>query len=137
MQVALGRRGDYSVRAMLALARAFGDGRRKARQIATTMDIPARYLSQIMAPLVRQHLVLATAGPDGGYELTRPPASITLLEVIEAAEVSSFARGTYSRGDRVTGSRSVLSTMFGLSGTRRLDISCVSPPSSNSPRTIG
>jgi Rrf2 family protein len=39
-----------------------------------------------MAPLVRQHLVLATAGPDGGYELARPPASITLLEVIEAAE---------------------------------------------------
>lgn len=86
MQVALGRRGDYSVRAMLVLARAFGDGRRKARQIAKTMDIPARYLSQIMAPLVRQHLVLATAGPDGGYELARPPASITLLEVIEAAE---------------------------------------------------
>jgi len=86
MQIALGRRGDYSVRAMLVLARAFGDGRRKARQIAAVMDIPGRYLPQIMAPLVRQHLVLATAGPDGGYELARPPASITLLEVIEAAE---------------------------------------------------
>lgn len=86
MQIALGRRGDYSVRAMLVLARAFGDGRRKARQIAKTMDIPERYLPQIMAPLVRQHFVLATAGPDGGYELARPPAAITLLEVIEAAE---------------------------------------------------
>ena len=86
MRIALDRRGDYSVRAMLVLARAFGDGRRKAREIAKTMDIPGRYLPQIMAPLVRQHLVLATAGPDGGYELARPPASITLLEVIEAAE---------------------------------------------------
>lgn len=86
MRVALSRRGDYSVRAMLVLARAFGDGRRKARQIAKTMDIPGRYLPQIMAPLVREHLVLATAGPDGGYELARPPVSITLLEVIEAAE---------------------------------------------------
>lgn len=86
MQIALGRRGDYSVRAMLVLARAFGDGRRKARQIAKTMDIPERYLPQIMAPLVRQHFVLATAGPDGGYELARSPDSITLLDVIEAAE---------------------------------------------------
>ena len=86
MRIALDRRGDYSVRAMLVLARAFGDGRRKAREIAKTMDIPGRYLPQIMAPLVRQHLVMATAGPDGGYELARPPASITLLEVIEAAE---------------------------------------------------
>lgn len=86
MQIALGRRGDYSVRAMLVLARSFGDGRRKARQIAKTMDIPGAYLSQIMAPLIREHLVLATAGPDGGYELARPPTLITLLEVIEAAE---------------------------------------------------
>lgn len=86
MQIALGRRGDYSVRAMLVLARAFGDGRRKARQIAKTMDIPAPYVPQIMAPLVRGHFVLATAGPDGGYELACPPDSITLLEVIEAAE---------------------------------------------------
>lgn len=86
MQIALGRRGDYSVRAMLVLARAFGDGRRKARQIAKTMGIPGAYLPQVMAPLVREHLVLATAGPDGGYELARPPDSITLLDVIEAAE---------------------------------------------------
>lgn len=86
MQVSLGRKGDYSVRAMLALARAYGDGRRKARQIAGVMDIPERYLPQVMAPLVRNGLVQATAGPDGGYELAHAPQDITLLQVIEAAE---------------------------------------------------
>ena len=86
MQLAVGRKGDYSVRAMLALARAYGDGRRKTRQIARLMDIPERYLPQIMAPLVRAGLVHATAGPDGGYELARAPRAITLLEVVETAE---------------------------------------------------
>lgn len=85
MQIALGRKGDYSVRAMIALARAY-PGRRKARQIARTMDIPDRYLPQVLAPLVRAGIVSATAGPDGGYELARPPAGVTLLEVIETAE---------------------------------------------------
>lgn len=86
MRIALGKKGDYSVRAMLALARAYGDGRRKARHIARTMDIPVRYLPQVMAPLVKAGLVQATAGPDGGYELTRQPGAITLLDVVEAAE---------------------------------------------------
>lgn len=86
MQIALERRGDYSVRAVIDLARHFGEGRRKAREIATVMDIPVRYLPQLLAPLVRRGLLIATAGPEGGYALARNPASITVLEVIEAAE---------------------------------------------------
>lgn len=86
MQVALGRKGDYSVRAVLDLARHHGDGRRKAREIAAAMDIPEQYLPQILAPLIRAKLLAAVAGPDGGYSLAVPPATITLLAVIEAAE---------------------------------------------------
>ena len=86
MQAALGRRGDYSVRAVLHLARHAGDGRQKAREIAAEMDIPDRFLTQILANLVREQLLTAVAGPDGGYELARDPEEITLLEVVEAAE---------------------------------------------------
>jgi Rrf2 family protein len=86
MQLALGRKGDYSVRAMIELARHYERGRRKARQIAGAMDIPERYLPQLLAPFVRDGLVTATAGPDGGYALAVTPASISLLEVIERAE---------------------------------------------------
>ncbi len=86
MQIALGRRGDYAVRALLCLARAHGQGRRKAREIAQDRDIPDRFLPQILAPFVRNGTLVAVAGPDGGYELARPPAEITLLEVVETAE---------------------------------------------------
>lgn len=86
MRVALGRKGDYAIRAVLDLARHHGDGRRKAREIASEMDIPARYLPQILAILVRAKLLIAVAGRKGGYALARDPQTISLLEVVEAAE---------------------------------------------------
>ena len=86
MQVVLGRKGDYSVRAMLHVARYAGAGRQKARVVAATMEIPNGYATQILANLVAQGLLNATAGPDGGYELARSADDITLLEIVEAAE---------------------------------------------------
>lgn len=86
MQLALGRKGDYSVRAVLDVAGNWTKGRRKARQIAEVMDIPERYITQILANLVREGLLTAVAGPDGGYELARPPESISLRDVVEASE---------------------------------------------------
>lgn len=86
MKVALGRKGDYSVRAVLDVAKNAGAGRRKAREIAASMEIPDRYLTQILAHLVSEGLLNAVAGPDGGYSLARSPETITLLDVVEAAE---------------------------------------------------
>lgn len=86
MQTALGRTGDYGVRAVLDVARSHGAGRRKTREIAEAMSIPSRYLSQILALLVRSNILTATAGPSGGYELGRPPDEVTLLDVVEAVE---------------------------------------------------
>ncbi len=86
MQIALGRKGDYAVRAVLDLARNYGGPRRKSREIAADMEIPERYLPQILAILVRSGLLAAMAGPDGGYSLTRDPSEVTLLEVVEIAE---------------------------------------------------
>jgi Rrf2 family protein len=98
MQIALGRRGDYAVRAMLCLSRSYGQGRRKAREIALEMGIPERFLPQILAPFVREGLLVAVAGPDGGYELARPPAEVTLLEVVETAEGQTTSDHCTMRG---------------------------------------
>ncbi|MBT5773673.1 MAG: Rrf2 family transcriptional regulator [Dehalococcoidia bacterium] len=86
MQVTLGRKGDYSVRAAIDVARYHGQRRRKAREIAATMDIPVRYIPQILANLVRAGLLKAVSGPDGGYTLSREPSEITLLEIVVGAE---------------------------------------------------
>ena len=98
MQVTLGRKGDYSVRAMLDVARHSDAGRRKAREIASEMDIPQPYAAQILADLVRHGLLTAVAGPTGGYRLTRPASEITLLEVAEAAEGPTVLESCVLRG---------------------------------------
>ena len=85
MQVTLGRKGDYTVRAVLHLARHYGKGRRKSREIAAEMDIPERYLPQILANLVRHNVLVAVAGPDGGYALARDPGVLSLFEIVEVA----------------------------------------------------
>ncbi len=50
------------------------------------MALPLRYTPQILSMLGRAGFAEARAGRDGGYRLSRPPADITLLEVVEAAE---------------------------------------------------
>lgn len=83
---------------MLALADAAGGPRLKAHDIATRMDIPVSYVPRILATLVRTGLVASTAGPDGGYELTRDPAEVSLHEVIVAVEGPAASPACVLRG---------------------------------------
>lgn len=88
MQMRLGKRADYAVRAVLSLARTWRPGQplRKARQIAGEMGIPEKYLPQLLAALVRAGFVESVTGPEGGYRLVDSPDRVTLLQVIEAVE---------------------------------------------------
>lgn len=92
MKLELTRRGDYAVRAMLALAQAAagphpGDDRpTSVRAIADAMAIPPAILPGVMRDLVRAGLALAQAGRGGGYRLARPATEIDILAVIEAIE---------------------------------------------------
>jgi Rrf2 family protein len=87
MRLELTRRGDYAVRAMLALAQVPPtDGLLSARRIAARMGIPAAFLPQVMRDLMAVGLVAATTGRSGGYRLARPASEISVLEVIESVE---------------------------------------------------
>jgi Rrf2 family transcriptional regulator, iron-sulfur cluster assembly transcription factor len=97
MRLELTKRGDYAVRAMLALARD-GDRLRSARSIADEMTIPPRFLPQVMGDLVRAQLVDSVPGRAGGYRLARPATEIRLLDVIEAIEGGSRRETCVLRG---------------------------------------
>ena len=105
MRLELTKRGDYAVRAMLALAGAgAGAGLLSARRIAAEMAIPPRFLPQVMGDLVRAGLVEGVAGRSGGYRLAHPAAEISLLTIVEAVEgdsrrTSCVLRGGPCRGD--------------------------------------
>jgi len=91
MDLTLTSRGDYAVRAALCLAKVTGAGRYlKIREVADAMALPASYTPQVLRLLADAGLAQAKAGRNGGYRLTRAPAEVSLLEVVEAAE-GSFA----------------------------------------------
>jgi len=83
----MSRRGDYSVRAALYLARTQNRNEAtKVKEIVAEMGIPASFASQILAELVRADIATSKPGREGGYRLIRDPSSISLLELVEAAE---------------------------------------------------
>jgi Rrf2 family protein len=87
LNLQLSRRGEYAVRAALALARASRDeGYLKLREVSSEMAIPFRYTQEILGLLTRAGLADARAGKQGGYRLIKAPREITLLDVVEAAE---------------------------------------------------
>ncbi len=86
MRLELTRRGDYAVRAMIALAAPDGPPLRSVPRIAERMGLPPRFLPQVMRDLVAAGLVASETGRTGGYRLARDPGTITLLQVVEAAE---------------------------------------------------
>jgi Rrf2 family protein len=98
MKIALGRKGDYAVRAVVDLARHADGGRRKSREVAEAMAIPATYLPQVLAALARAGIVTSVSGPDGGYALAVPPEAISLLDVVQAAEGSLESSECILRG---------------------------------------
>lgn len=100
MDLTLTRRGDYVVRAAIALAAAWdGEGAyRKIRQVADEMRLPPSYTPQLLGILAQAGLAEARAGRSGGYRLTRSPEDISMLEVIEAAEGDLVSRRCPIRG---------------------------------------
>ena len=60
-----------------------------AAQLAEHYDLPAAYLAKQLQALVRAGVLAATTGPRGGFRLARPPAEISMLQVIEAVDGTS------------------------------------------------
>lgn len=71
---------------MVQLGRHYGAGPASLAEIASAEDLPRAYLEQLAFILRDAGLVASTRGAHGGYELTRPPASIPMGEVLRALE---------------------------------------------------
>lgn len=79
-------RGEYGVRAMVALAHHYGEGPLSIAEIARQSNVPAAYLEQLIAPLRRAELVTSRRGARGGYVLARDPAEIRVGDVYRVME---------------------------------------------------
>lgn len=79
-------RSEYGVLALIDLACRYGGGPVSARGVAERQHIPGKFLEQLFVSLRQAGLVTAVRGARGGFELSRPPATITVLDVVEALE---------------------------------------------------
>ena len=77
---------DYALRAALELAAAPDEKPVKGERIATAQTIPLRFLENILMQLRHAGLVESRRGAEGGYRLARPPAEVTLADVIRAID---------------------------------------------------
>lgn len=81
-------KGRYAVTAMLDLALHYDNGSVTLAEIARRQGISLSYLEQLFAKLRRGGLVESVRGPGGGYNLSRPPAGISVAEIIIAINES-------------------------------------------------
>ncbi|MEU1524857.1 RrF2 family transcriptional regulator [Nocardia rhamnosiphila] len=77
---------DHAVRTLLEITASDQAAAVKAESIAAAQRIPPKVLESVLAELRRAGLVTSRRGPDGGYRLARPPADISIADVIRALE---------------------------------------------------
>jgi Rrf2 family protein len=79
-------KGRYGLRFMMELAEHYGSGPVLVETISKNQNISANYIHVLVTSLKTAGLVRAVRGPNGGYELARDPASITVSVIIESLE---------------------------------------------------
>jgi len=82
----LAQKTRYALRSLLYLVEQGGTPPVQLASIASTQNVPPKYLELIMLELKKAGMVRSIRGPKGGYVLAREPAVISFGEVVRAME---------------------------------------------------
>ncbi len=94
----LSRGADYAIRAMLDVAGQPEGERTVTERIAERQDIPAAFLSKVVAQLTQAGLLRTHRGAAGGVVLGRPAERINVRQIVEAVQgpiVVNLCTGPY------------------------------------------
>jgi len=81
----LSQTSEYALRAAACLAREAGTPR-TAQDLAAATRVPPGYLAKVLQQLGRADIVRSRRGIGGGFELTRAPERISVLDVLDAVD---------------------------------------------------
>ena len=71
---------------LVELTLRYGRGPVTLKDVSRAQEISEKYLWHLVSPLKSAGLIRAVRGSRGGYQLARPPATITLLEIVSCLE---------------------------------------------------
>lgn len=77
---------EWALHCCAVLAGLAKNERVSTKALAEFHGVPKEYLSKALQSLSQAGLVNGTLGPSGGYCLSRPPAQISFLDIVEAVE---------------------------------------------------
>jgi Rrf2 family protein len=81
-------RGRYSLEALLFLALQPADALHNTRTIAEQTGISDGYLEQLFMPLRQKGLIVSIRGAQGGYQLGKSAAEISIGDILRISEGS-------------------------------------------------
>jgi Rrf2 family protein len=87
----LTRASSYALHAVTYMAQQKSDKPVASHIIAKERGIPERFLLKVLKPLVSARVLISIKGPNGGYKLARPASDITVLEIVEGAEMAPIS----------------------------------------------
>lgn len=79
-------RSRYGLLFLVELSKRRAEGPVDLGSIAEHQAIPETYLAKLVVPLRNAGIIRSARGAKGGYELSRAPEEIDLLEVVEVLE---------------------------------------------------
>jgi Rrf2 family protein len=82
----ISKRTQYGLKAVMNLARRYGEGPVLIATISQEEAIPVKFLELILLNLKSRGLLRSKTGKGGGYELTKAPADITVGSLIRTME---------------------------------------------------
>ncbi|NLM09862.1 MAG: Rrf2 family transcriptional regulator [Clostridiaceae bacterium] len=84
-------KGRYALAALTFMAQQYNNGEYiTIITISEELGISKIYLEQVFSLLKKAELVFSSKGAQGGYQLSRMPKQITVLDVLSAVEMSLF-----------------------------------------------
>jgi Rrf2 family protein len=146
----LSRTIAYGIHAAIQLARLPVGALTPASQLAREGRLPERFLVQILRNLVTNGVLTSACGVSGGYSLARPPAQITLRDIVESfdspldvclAELACTSPGVRSRVvttlDKASQAARAKLQKLTLADLLRAETDSAGPARSNTPPPIG
>jgi Rrf2 family protein len=82
--------GECGLLCSIFLTHKYGSSSVGAPEIAESQGLDLQYTQQVLHRLRKGNIITSVRGPKGGFRLTRDPTTITLKDILYAAEGDTF-----------------------------------------------